>query len=76
MDRSETAGALSGVPAVDEFGGIDVLVNNAARQATLKDIDYMTDVEWQRTFETNIHAMFYLTKAAVPHMKPSSAIIR
>ena len=75
MDRSETAGALSGVPAVDEFGGIDVLVNNAARQATLKDIDYMTDVEWQRTFETNIHAMFYLTKAAVPHMKPSSAII-
>ena len=75
MDRSETAGALSGVPAVDEFGGIDVLVNNAARQATLKDIDDMTDVEWQGTFETNIHAMFYLTKAAVPHMKPSSAII-
>ena len=61
--------------AVDELGGIDILVNNAACQATFKDIGDITDEEWQLTFETNIHAMFYLTKAAVPHMKPGSAII-
>jgi NAD(P)-dependent dehydrogenase (short-subunit alcohol dehydrogenase family) len=60
---------------VDEFGGLDILVNNAAHQATFKDIADITDEEWQMTFETNIHAMFYLTKAAVPHMKPGSAII-
>jgi hypothetical protein len=61
--------------AVDELGGIDILVNNAAHQATFKDIGDITDEEWQMTFETNIHAMFYLTKAAVAHMKPGSAII-
>ena len=61
--------------AVDELGGIDILVNNAAHQATFKDIGDITDEEWQLTFETNIHAMFYLTKAAVPHMKPGGAII-
>jgi NAD(P)-dependent dehydrogenase (short-subunit alcohol dehydrogenase family) len=61
--------------AVDELGGVDILVNNAAHQDTFKDIGDISDQEWQRTFETNIHAMFYLTKAAVPHMKPGSAII-
>jgi NAD(P)-dependent dehydrogenase (short-subunit alcohol dehydrogenase family) len=54
---------------------VDILVNNAAHQATFKDIKDISDEEWQRTFETNIHAMFYLTKAAVPHMKQGSAII-
>jgi NAD(P)-dependent dehydrogenase (short-subunit alcohol dehydrogenase family) len=61
--------------AVDELGGIDILVNNAAHQATFKDIADISDDEWEITFKTNIHAMFYLTKAAVPHMKPGSAII-
>ena len=61
--------------AVDELGGIDILVNNAAHQASFKDIGDITDQEWQMTFETNIHAMFYLTKAAVPHMQLGSAII-
>jgi NAD(P)-dependent dehydrogenase (short-subunit alcohol dehydrogenase family) len=61
--------------AVDELGGIDILVNNAAHQATFKDIADISDEEWEMTFRTNIHAMFYLTKAAVPHMKPGSAII-
>jgi NAD(P)-dependent dehydrogenase (short-subunit alcohol dehydrogenase family) len=61
--------------AVDQIGGIDILVNNAAHQATFKDIGEISDEEWQLTFEVNIHAMFYLTKAAVPHMKPGSAII-
>ena len=61
--------------AVKELGGIDVLVNNAAHQATFKSIEDITDEEWELTFKVNIHAMFYLTKAAVPHMKPGSAII-
>jgi NAD(P)-dependent dehydrogenase (short-subunit alcohol dehydrogenase family) len=61
--------------AVDVLGGVDILVNNAAHQATFKDIGDIIDEEWQSTFEVNIHAMFYLTKAAVPHMKPGAAII-
>jgi NAD(P)-dependent dehydrogenase (short-subunit alcohol dehydrogenase family) len=61
--------------ALKDLGGVDILVNNAAHQATFKNIADISDEEWQRTFETNIHAMFYLTKAAVPHMKPGSSII-
>lgn len=61
--------------AVSQFGGIDILVNNAAHQASFSDIGEISDEEWEKTFRTNIHAMFYLTKAAVPHMKPGSAII-
>jgi NAD(P)-dependent dehydrogenase (short-subunit alcohol dehydrogenase family) len=61
--------------AVKELGGIDILVNNAAHQATFKSIEEISDEEWELTFKINIHAMFYLTKAAVPHMKSGSAII-
>ncbi|MBB3443783.1 SDR family oxidoreductase [Rhizobium sp. BK379] len=58
-----------------KLGGIDILVNNAAHQASFKDIGEISDDEWELTFKVNIHAMFYLTKAAVPHMKAGSAII-
>ena len=61
--------------AVSELGGIDILVNNAAHQATFKEIEDIDDEEWDLTFRVNIHAMFYLTKAAVPHMKEGSVII-
>ncbi|OLP53334.1 NAD(P)-dependent oxidoreductase [Rhizobium rhizosphaerae] len=61
--------------AVKELGGIDILVNNAAHQATFSDIGEIPDEEWELTFKVNIHAMFYLTKAAVPHMKEGGAII-
>lgn len=61
--------------AVSKLGGIDILVNNAAHQATFKSIEDISDEEWELTFKVNIHAMFYLTKAAVPHMRPGSAII-
>jgi NAD(P)-dependent dehydrogenase (short-subunit alcohol dehydrogenase family) len=61
--------------ALTELGGLDILVNNAAHQASFKEITDITDEEWDLTFKVNIHAMFYLTKAAVPHMKPGSAII-
>jgi NAD(P)-dependent dehydrogenase (short-subunit alcohol dehydrogenase family) len=61
--------------ALGELGRIDILVNNAAHQATFEEIGEISDEEWRKTFDVNIHAMFYLTKAAVPHMKPGSAII-
>jgi len=61
--------------AKEEFGGIDILVNNAAHQASFKSIEGISDQEWELTFKVNVHAMFYLTKAAVPHMPPGSAII-
>ncbi|ACI94585.1 general stress protein 39 (GSP39) [Afipia carboxidovorans OM5] len=61
--------------AVSEFGGIDILINNAAHQASFKDLEDISDEEWELTFRVNIHAMFYLCKAAVPHMKPGAAII-
>ena len=60
---------------VAELGGIDILVNNAAHQASFKEITDIEDAEWELTFQVNIHAMFYLTNAAVPHMKPGSSII-
>lgn len=55
--------------AIEELGGLDILVNNAAHQATLTSLDEITDEEWEMTFRTNIHAMFWLTRAAVPHLK-------
>ena len=61
--------------AVDELGGIDILVNNAAHQATFKSLEDISEEEWDHTFRVNIHAMFYLVKAAFPHLKPGSAII-
>jgi NAD(P)-dependent dehydrogenase (short-subunit alcohol dehydrogenase family) len=61
--------------AVRELGGVDILVNNAAHQASFPDITDIPDEEWELTFRVNIHAMFYLTKAAVPHMKQGGSII-
>lgn len=60
---------------VDEFGKIDILVNNAAFQRTYADIGDIEAAEWDETFKTNIYAPFFLSKAAVPHMKPGSSII-
>ena len=61
--------------AVEAFGRIDVLVNNAAHQATFTAPEEISDEEWEKTFQVNIHAMFYLTKAALPHMGEGAAII-
>ncbi|MBN9433287.1 MAG: glucose 1-dehydrogenase [Bosea sp.] len=61
--------------AVKELGGIDILVNNAAHQASFSSIEEISDDEWDLTFRVNIHAMFYLTKAAVPHMSKGGSII-
>jgi len=61
--------------AVDGLGGIDILVNNAAHQASFKEIEDIQDEEWELTFRVNIHAMFYLSKAAVAHMRAGGSII-
>jgi NAD(P)-dependent dehydrogenase (short-subunit alcohol dehydrogenase family) len=61
--------------AVQEFGGIDILVNNAAYQMMRKSLDEISDEEWDYTFRLNVGAYFYLTKAAVPHMGAGASII-
>jgi len=61
--------------AVEAFGRIDVLVNNAAFQMTRQSLEEIRDEEWEHTFAVNISAMFYICKAAVKHMKPGSSII-
>jgi NAD(P)-dependent dehydrogenase (short-subunit alcohol dehydrogenase family) len=60
---------------VDQLGGIDILVSNAAYQMTRESLAEIPDDEWDHTLATNISAMFHLCKAAVPHMAAGSAII-
>ncbi len=61
--------------AVDEFGRLDCLINNAAFQMSHESITEIPADEIDRTFRTNIIAMFHLTKAAIPHLQPGSTII-
>ncbi|MEU1850821.1 SDR family oxidoreductase [Streptomyces sp. NPDC019990] len=61
--------------AVDSFGRIDVLVSNAAYQMSHDSLEEISDEEWDHTLATNLSAMFHLCKAAVPHMRPGSAVI-
>jgi NAD(P)-dependent dehydrogenase (short-subunit alcohol dehydrogenase family) len=61
--------------AFSEFGRLDILVNNAAYQSTHESIEEWTTEEFDRTYKTNIYAMFWLCRAAVPRMKPGSSII-
>ncbi|MDX6381157.1 MAG: hypothetical protein QOI57_2181 [Rubrobacteraceae bacterium] len=61
--------------AVEEFGKIDVLVNNAAHQMTVNGIADVSSDLLDRTFKTNIYAMFWLCKAALPHLQEGGSII-
>lgn len=60
---------------VKHFGQLDVLVSNAAHQARKPSLEDVTDAEFELTFRTNIYPYFWLSKAALPHLKPGSAII-
>lgn len=60
---------------VEKLGGLDILINNAAEQHPQQDITDITAKQLERTFQTNIFSMFYLTKAAIPHLKKGSSII-
>ncbi len=61
--------------AVDTLGKIDIVVNNAAEQTEQQGIEYITEEQLLRTFETNIFSYFYVTKAALPHLKQGDTII-
>jgi NAD(P)-dependent dehydrogenase (short-subunit alcohol dehydrogenase family) len=61
--------------AMSEFGHLEVLVNNAAMQRTHDKVEDIPDEEWDRTLATNLSAFFYLTKAALPHLKAGASII-
>ncbi|PZF56269.1 NAD(P)-dependent oxidoreductase [Curtobacterium sp. MCSS17_008] len=61
--------------AVDELGGLDVLVNNAAYQMSHETLEEISDEEWDHTLATNLSAYFHLVKAALPHLGPGSSII-
>lgn len=61
--------------AMDEFGRLDILVNNAAYQDVIEGIEDVTEEMLLHTYRTNIFAMFFLCKAAMPYMQPGSTII-
>jgi NAD(P)-dependent dehydrogenase (short-subunit alcohol dehydrogenase family) len=61
--------------AARDLGGLDILVNNAARQHAVDDITKITTEQLDWTLKTNIYAMFWLTQAAMPHLRPGSTII-
>jgi NAD(P)-dependent dehydrogenase (short-subunit alcohol dehydrogenase family) len=60
---------------VEEFGGLDILVNNAAFQQHQESLEDLTEEQWEETFRTNIFGYFHMAKAALPHLKPGSAIV-
>ena len=61
--------------AIDEFGRLDILVNNAAYQRNYQSIEEIPSDDWDYTFRTNIYSMFWLCKAAIPRMQPGASII-
>ncbi|HEX4146517.1 MAG TPA: SDR family oxidoreductase [Pirellulales bacterium] len=60
---------------INEFGKLDILVSNAAHQDRKQDAGEITDDEWEKTFRTNIDALFFLSRAALAHLKPGGSII-
>ncbi|MBS9721871.1 SDR family oxidoreductase [Tianweitania sp. BSSL-BM11] len=58
-----------------ELGGLDIFVSNAARQQARESLEDISDEDFDATFKTNVYAMFWLTKAALQHLKPGSSII-
>ena len=61
--------------AVEELGGLDVLVNNAAFQMSLEGLESLSTEQLERTYRTNVFAMMWLCKAALPHLQPGASII-
>lgn len=60
---------------VKHFGQLDILINNAAFQQHTKSIDDLTELHFDETMKTNVYGYFHMVKAAIPHLKPGSAII-
>ncbi|MBF4463020.1 MULTISPECIES: glucose 1-dehydrogenase [unclassified Rathayibacter] len=72
-DHDFAVGAVA--TAVEGLGGLDILVNNAGKQQSVEDFLELSDEQFDETFKTNVYAMFWMTKAAVPHLAPGSTII-
>jgi NAD(P)-dependent dehydrogenase (short-subunit alcohol dehydrogenase family) len=60
---------------VEQLGGLDILVNNVAFQSPVESLEELSDEQWERTFRTNIHSYFWVTRAALAHLGPGSAVI-
>ncbi len=73
--RSETFCQQLVVEAINKLGGLDILVNNAGRQQFCESIEDLTTEAFDDTFKTNVYAPFWITKAAVPHLKEGAVII-
>jgi NAD(P)-dependent dehydrogenase (short-subunit alcohol dehydrogenase family) len=75
-DLSEEAGCVEAVErTVRELGGLDVVVNNVAYQNPVESLEKLSSEQWERTFRTNIHSYFWVTKAALLHLPDGAAII-
>ncbi|SFA54437.1 hypothetical protein SAMN04488511_113129 [Pedobacter suwonensis] len=61
--------------AVEKLGGLDILVNNAGKQQAVDSLSELSEEQFDATMKTNIYAPFWITKAALPHLKPGSVII-
>lgn len=72
-DRAFCGEAIARV--VETFGGLDILVNNAGKQVFCTDLAELPDDQFDLTMKTNVYAMFWLTKEALPHLKPGATII-
>jgi NAD(P)-dependent dehydrogenase (short-subunit alcohol dehydrogenase family) len=61
--------------AIQAFGRIDILVNNAAEQHVVEELEDLTDQQLERTFRTNIFSQFFLSRAVLPHLQSGAAIV-
>ena len=61
--------------ALEQLGGLDILVNNAGKQTAQSSLEEVTTQQFDETFKTNVYAMFWITKAALPHLPPGASII-
>jgi NAD(P)-dependent dehydrogenase (short-subunit alcohol dehydrogenase family) len=61
--------------AVAELGGLDIVINNGGKQQHVEQLEDISDEQFDETFKTNVYALFWICKAAVPHLQPGSTII-
>jgi len=74
ISKEETCNSIVAA-AVKQLGGLDILVINAARQQARKSVDDVTSEDFDKTMKTNLYALHWLTRAAVPHLPPGASII-